>query len=350
MSTSEQLEREAEASRASISYHLDELRSRMTAGEVVDQVMDYARNGTAGQFAQNLRRQVVGNPLPVALIGAGIGWLLISGGRAPAGRPFTSEASDLLNATAESATEFGERLQQRGSRAAEGASSSAREAADSLSEKARSTAAGAREYAQQAKSRLSESARSAGSTAAETVSSLGRGATERLQQSTDAARETSSALLQRAAETNRQAMSVVRDQPLVIVGVGLALGSILGALLPGTKTEDQWMGEASDELKSTGTETLSHQADSLKAAVGAGSASSDASPSASEKPQDQSKKEDQSKNEAPKKDHSSGASVVSQPSTAAESYTLESPATVPTDEERASEQFGTNTNVSPGRS
>jgi hypothetical protein len=59
MSSSEQLEREAEASRELISSHLAELRGRMTAGQIVDQVMDYARNGTAGEFAENLRRQVV---------------------------------------------------------------------------------------------------------------------------------------------------------------------------------------------------------------------------------------------------------------------------------------------------
>ena len=118
MSTSEQLEREAEASRESISYHLDELRSRMTAGEVVDQVMDYARNGTGGQFAENLRRQVVNNPLPVALIGAGISWLLMSGSKAPADRASrlkgaSTKGADFVDSTFEGAAGFSESLRNR---------------------------------------------------------------------------------------------------------------------------------------------------------------------------------------------------------------------------------------------
>src|SRR5436309_5139180 len=135
MRTSEQLEREAEASRESISYHLDELRSRMTAGEIVDQVMDYARNGTGGQFAENLRRQVVNNPLPVALIGAGISWLLMSGSKAPADRASrlkrasTEEPTHLVNSTLDSAAVFGESLQEKGSRFAQDTSEAARDAA-----------------------------------------------------------------------------------------------------------------------------------------------------------------------------------------------------------------------------
>ena len=252
MSTSEQLEREAEASRESISYHLDELRSRMTAGEVVDQVMDYARNGTGGQFAENLRRQVVNNPLPVALIGAGISWLLMSGSKAPADRAsrlkgastkgvvdstfegaagfgeslqkkgsrVAQDASGAARDAASSLTDQAESLQEKGSRVAEDASDAARETASSLTDKARSAAEGVSEYAQDAKSRLRERVGSAGSSASETFSSMSKGATERLQKSTEIARETTSALRQRAVESNRQAVALVRDGGLRRSAVG----------------------------------------------------------------------------------------------------------------------------------
>jgi len=36
----------------------------------------------------------------------------------------------------------------------------------------------------------------------------------------------------------------------VLAGLGLALGALLGAVLPGTETEDQLMGDASDTAKS----------------------------------------------------------------------------------------------------
>src|SRR5262249_46285172 len=81
MTTSEQLEREAEATRARIAATLDELRGRMTAGQVVDQLVDYARDSGGGEFFRNFGRQVAGNPLPVTLVGAGLAWLMMAGRR-----------------------------------------------------------------------------------------------------------------------------------------------------------------------------------------------------------------------------------------------------------------------------
>jgi hypothetical protein len=40
-----------------------------------------------------------------------------------------------------------------------------------------------------------------------------------------------------------------RDQPLVLAGLGIALGAAVGAAFPSTETEDQWMGDVSDEVK-----------------------------------------------------------------------------------------------------
>jgi hypothetical protein len=44
-------------------------------------------------------------------------------------------------------------------------------------------------------------------------------------------------------------MDFCRDQPLVLAGIGLAVGAAIGAMLPRTEAEDQFMGDASDELK-----------------------------------------------------------------------------------------------------
>src|SRR5437660_6645003 len=85
MATSEQLERETEATRAQIAATLDELRGRMTPGQVVDQLVDYARDSGGGEFFRNFGQQVAGNPLPVTLVGAGLAWLMLAGRRGPPG-------------------------------------------------------------------------------------------------------------------------------------------------------------------------------------------------------------------------------------------------------------------------
>jgi hypothetical protein len=80
---SEQLEREAEMARTNLAADLDELRHRMTPGQIVDEVADYARGTPAADFARNLVRGLRDNPLPLLLIGAGIAWSIIASSRRP---------------------------------------------------------------------------------------------------------------------------------------------------------------------------------------------------------------------------------------------------------------------------
>jgi Protein of unknown function (DUF3618) len=80
-SQSERLEREAEEIRAQLAETLEELRTRMTPGRVVDQVIDYTRDSPAAEFLRNLRREVRENPMPLVLMGIGIVWLLLASNR-----------------------------------------------------------------------------------------------------------------------------------------------------------------------------------------------------------------------------------------------------------------------------
>ena len=63
---SEQLEREAEEARAKLANSLDELRARMAPGEIVDDVIEYARETPVAEFIRNLACDVRESPLPVA--------------------------------------------------------------------------------------------------------------------------------------------------------------------------------------------------------------------------------------------------------------------------------------------
>ncbi len=78
--SSADIEREVERTRARLSDTLDELRDRMSPGQVVDQLVDYARDTGGGEFVRNLGRSMRDNPLPILLIGTGIAWLMLGGG------------------------------------------------------------------------------------------------------------------------------------------------------------------------------------------------------------------------------------------------------------------------------
>ncbi len=162
-SQSARLEREIEDARSQLSGTLDELRSRITPGRMVDQLIDYTRESPASDFFPNLGREVRENPLPLVVIGIGIAWLLLASNRnsrtaiAAAADNLVSKAEDIGTATGafvSRTTGWGQQIEARvadratdvvgavGDKTAE-LSGRARDAADSLADKARPASAAA---------------------------------------------------------------------------------------------------------------------------------------------------------------------------------------------------------------
>lgn len=75
-----EIEQDVERTRAGLARTLDELRDRLSPGQVLDQIAVWAKGSGGAEFARNLGNQVRDNPLPVLLIGAGIGWMMMGGG------------------------------------------------------------------------------------------------------------------------------------------------------------------------------------------------------------------------------------------------------------------------------
>jgi hypothetical protein len=75
------LEHETERARSNVTELLDELRLRVSPGEMVDQIVGYAGDG-AGEMVRNLGSQLRNNPLPALLVGVGVAWLML-GDRTP---------------------------------------------------------------------------------------------------------------------------------------------------------------------------------------------------------------------------------------------------------------------------
>src|SRR5271166_2168916 len=84
MASTRDLESQAETDRSQIAATLEELRSRMSTGQLVDHAMAYARGHGGAELLRNLGDQVKANPLPLALVTAGLGCLMM--GRPPATR------------------------------------------------------------------------------------------------------------------------------------------------------------------------------------------------------------------------------------------------------------------------
>lgn len=224
-----EIERDVERTRARLTGTVEELKERVSPGQVAEQAMDWLRGSGGREFLGNLGTSVRDNPMPVLLVAAGIGWLALAGGRngaAPSRRaqgwsggsyPGESYAGESYPAETYAGSHPGSSPGQDLREDAQGPSVTERagEALHAATDTARSLAEGASDTARRAMHRAGEAWESASRTGMRT----GAGLSEAFER-----------------------------QPLLLGAFGLALGAAVGALLPSSEAEDRLMGETRDEL------------------------------------------------------------------------------------------------------
>lgn len=75
------IERDLEHTRARLDATIDALQEKLSPGQVVDQAVTYFTESGGAEFGRNLMSSVRDNPMPVALVGVGLAWLMMSGSR-----------------------------------------------------------------------------------------------------------------------------------------------------------------------------------------------------------------------------------------------------------------------------
>jgi ElaB/YqjD/DUF883 family membrane-anchored ribosome-binding protein len=247
--SSAQIEREVENTRAQLTDTLDTLRDRISPGHLMDQAVEYMRGSGGKEFASNLGRTVRDNPVPVLLIGAGLGWLMMSGGgssgaghvqRTGMGSSRTRVYPAAHGATPSRLAGDTHASLPHGSAGHGGGGHEA-----SITERAREAASGAAERIGETASQAYETVAGAVGSAAESAGSAAGHVSDRANELAHDARDYAA----RAGSSAQQGVDwLLHEQPMVLGGIGLAIGAAIGALLPGTSAEDRMMGEASDEV------------------------------------------------------------------------------------------------------
>jgi len=254
--SSAQIEREVENTRANLTDTLDTLRDRVSPGHLMDQAVEYLRGSGGREFANNLGRTVRDNPIPVLLIGAGMGWLMMSGGRSaetgharpqqalpspgttylptPTGGPAGARSLDTHNsATHASPTR------------ASGMAHDDGHEKESLTERASAAASGVAGRVSDTASHAYDRVAGAAGSAAEGVGAAAGNVSHRATELAHDARDYAA----RAGSSAQHGMNwLLHEQPMVLGGIGLAIGAAIGAMLPTTRTENRLMGEASDKI------------------------------------------------------------------------------------------------------
>lgn len=218
-----ELQQDIAQTRTHLDATLNAIEQRLAPSQLMEEGLDYLRHSGAREYVSNLGHAAKSDPLPLALVGVGLAWLMISNGR----RGDTSQAYTLHSA------EDGSNGSGLGDRAA-----GVRDAVGDLGSK---VAAGTRDTVQ----RLSDTA-AAARERAQRVGEATRAGRERVRGAYD---------------------YLVNDQPLALGAIGLAVGVMLAASVPRTRQEDEWLGSTSDRLKDDAVAAGREQVDKVKAAA-----------------------------------------------------------------------------------
>jgi ElaB/YqjD/DUF883 family membrane-anchored ribosome-binding protein len=210
----EQIQADIERTRSELDHTLSAIEHRLTPGQLVDQGMDYLRRHGAREYVSNLGESVKRDPLPLALVGIGLAWLMASD-RGRSGEPSSSHP----------------------------------------------TAAAIKERAAAMKERTSVMKERVARTT-DRVSQAAQSARERVGQVGDTARH--------QAERLRDGYEhLVNDQPLAIGAIGLALGALLAAAMPRTAQEERLVAAAKERLEDEPPAPMQDETTTMAGAVGA---------------------------------------------------------------------------------
>jgi hypothetical protein len=218
-----ELEREAEAARARVANTAETLRSKMTPGQLIDEMTDIFSSGDGSAAFNNLKAQVRDNPLPLTLVGAGLAWLMLGQG-ASSSQP--TRARHGMGGSWEGDYAAGQPDL--------GDYSSAERGDGSITDKVAGAASSATEMA-------SEAAGSAKQTFAGVTDSLA-----------GSARSFADRSRGMGAQARHAAEDMFEREPLMLAALGLTLGTAIGAMLPHTRLEDETLGKYGNKLRDAG--------------------------------------------------------------------------------------------------
>jgi len=271
MTSSAQLQREADAARIGLADTLGQLRDGVApsalSGEAIALVKDSGLS-----ILKALSDSARANPVPALLIGAGLTMLLT--------RTTGSDVMGVATSTLKGAAATGADAVRSAASGVAGATSSA---ASSVAGAAKEVVKGATDRtadvvmdsAAAVSDRVAESAVSAHHTAVDSMASV----KDRLQSGLDSGKAEFDARRQQASEladnvkghaqtVAQQACQsfarLIEEQPILMAALGAALGAAVGAALPLSQAEKDLMGETGAKAIGVGREALSNAADVVR--------------------------------------------------------------------------------------
>lgn len=266
--TSADLQREIDQDRERIGQRIDAIQERMSPGQLVDEVIAYAKGSGGGEYVSNLGQALKDNPVPVALMGVSLAWLMAKG--VSPSREGSAASSYPLYQTRGPVRRLGPPQIEFGSRYSHFSDDSGKRLRALTDEAGRraghfvdETGATYRGFADASGKQIDQIIDETGAAfdaasgwlsekweqTKDTVSGMGAAVRGAAHSVSDQTSSTASSLRGQTNKLNEALLSQFRDQPLVGGALAFALGAAIGAALPHTDVEDELVGDVSDHTR-----------------------------------------------------------------------------------------------------
>lgn len=272
-SNPEHIEREIERDRQRIGAKLDEIQNRMSPGQLIDEAIAYAKGSGGAEFLSNLGSNVKTNPMPVALLGVSLAWLMAgqngnqstSSGHGlqddtdyplatvngslrrtgpvedgPSGRysHFTDDAGSRYRALTDSTGRRAGHFVDHAGKTYRGFADSTGKHITDIRDETGKMLDEASGWLSNTWSQLTHSASQMGHQMAHAGRSAG-----------ESSRDMGAALQDRTSQMTDVVFRQFQNQPLVGGALAFAIGAAIGAALPHTEREDEMLGDMADQVK-----------------------------------------------------------------------------------------------------
>jgi hypothetical protein len=282
-SNSDSVERDLDETRSRLGTHLSQLEDRLSPGQVLDDLMAYFRGSEGAAFGHNLLESMRANPMPAALTGIGLAWLMASNPRPQADtnpssadknrssrvRVYSSGPRDyhygrddhdatmsrlqdaerrVTRNADESDTVYKGRLDEARGQAL-GLARHTQETAESFGQRIRDAVEATQQAVKKGAQSLQDQVSGTVGVASNAASSAGTSAREIMH---GAAQYTGGAL-SRGGQMGGNALAALSDSPVLLGALGLAAGALLGALIPQSEQEQEALGGVANQARSAAT-------------------------------------------------------------------------------------------------
>lgn len=255
----DKIEQDINRSRSALNETIEKLGGKLSPGQIVDEALGLAQ-GQLGQFTANLGKQVRDNPLPLLLIGAGVGLMVFNQMQGKDDAPKLSEddwraehhfrrieeaRTRSPRTPDESEESYGMRLHEEHAKALD-LKQMAGEAYDAFQARVKRTVDGLEQRALAVRDAVAGGISKAGHFVSDQAKHAG----------------------EMAGNAKHQAIDLYDQNPLAAGAIGVAIGALIGSLTPLSSVERKNLQGVADEALKAGAGLAERGANAVEKAAG----------------------------------------------------------------------------------